>query len=261
MTRIEIIEESIVKQRELLTAAKKEYYDFKSKVKESYIDIAKHYFDPQIVASGLEDCYIDTCNEYGDGTRIEFKRPSDGRKYDKVILEVGLNEDWNTQLFDEINTSVYSTNDNSDYELERLILVGEVSKVILDFKDDIIAQYNDVKLAHKDVLKSLSKKVREYEQYILSLQKEIKTNKFDAAKLLLEATGLEFDKEANMDVKFNQNRNGIISAKIISKTKSAKTAAISLTRKYYNGEVTTQIFDSVRMINVDYLVRQYINQL
>ena len=35
MTRIEIIEESIVKQRELLTAAKKEYYDFKSKVKES----------------------------------------------------------------------------------------------------------------------------------------------------------------------------------------------------------------------------------
>jgi len=184
MTRIEIIEESIVKQRELLTAAKKEYYDFKSKVKESYIDIAKHYFDPQIVASGIEDCYIDTCKEYGDGTHIEFKRPSDGRKYDKVILEVGLNEDWNTQIFDEINTSVYSTNDNSDYELERLILVGEVSKVILDFKDDIIAQYNDVKLAHKDVLKSLSKKVREYEQYILSLQKEIKTIKFDAAKLL-----------------------------------------------------------------------------
>jgi len=261
MTRIEIIEESIVKQSELLTAAKKEYYDFKSKVKDSYIDIAKHYFNPQIVASGIEDCYIDPLKQYGDGTCIYFKRPYNIGVNDKEILEVRLEEDWNTQLFHDINTSVYSTNDNSNFELERLILVGEVSKVILDFKDDIIAQYNEVKAAHKGVLRSLSKKVREYEQYIASLEKEIKTIKFDAAKLLLESTGLKFNKGANMDIKFNLHVGDILSAKLISKTKSAKSAAISLTRKYYSGEKFTQTFNSVRMSNVDYLVNQYIGQL
>ena len=40
---------------------------------------------------------------------------------------------------------MYSTNDNSQWELERLFTAGEVAKVLLDHGDDIIAKFNSYK--------------------------------------------------------------------------------------------------------------------
>ena len=253
MTRIDTLESGITKLTAKLGIAKKEYFTFTEELREGYTSIAKTYFGGGIP---LEDVTIEAGR---DGSTIYFKRPQQGYSYLKEIFEIRFKEDWRTGEFTEMNTSVYSTSDNSDWNLERLILVGDMCQVVLDYRDDVLGEYNMYRSKAAPKKKDLQRAVRDIEMNIESFQKQIEDFKRDDALKLLEGDGLKFnDTKLTLEVKYNRTVQGVTSAKILSKTKSGLSAAIELTRQYYNGETSREVYENVRMTNIDYLLSQYI---
>ena len=64
-------------------------------------------------------------------------------------MDLRLRTDWKTGEITDVTTSVYSTSDNSLWELERLQLVGQVASVLIDYKDDFMAEMMSFKLSTK----------------------------------------------------------------------------------------------------------------
>ena len=76
------------------------------------------------------------------------KRKDDGNdgRYNKEIIGVTFgSKRWDDKEVNKIETNFYSTSENGDFELKRMITLGRVAMIILDFKDDIIAGYNQIK--------------------------------------------------------------------------------------------------------------------
>ena len=66
-----------------------------------------------------------------------------GRKDNYFTLYA--NEDYETEMFNDIGTSFYTTTTSSDYELERMINLGIIGKLIRDNREGIIQKLNTVK--------------------------------------------------------------------------------------------------------------------
>ena len=138
MTKAQIINQIIEKKKEELKEVTKAYNEFDKKRDSMYFGIIQGYFVGEFT---LDDVYF----KHDYGTTFELKRPHDQYDYDKDLITLRFREDWKTGEYTNIETSMYSTSDNSQWELERLFTAGEVAKVLLDHGDDIIAKFNSYK--------------------------------------------------------------------------------------------------------------------
>jgi hypothetical protein len=252
MTKIEIINEIIVKKQELL----EKLNVTKKKLEDSRVDamfnVMQKYFGGEFT---LDDVYISKPTYGYSGGSYEIKRPNKDYNYDKELMTIRFHEDWKTSEFDSIETSLYSTSDNSQWELERIFTNGEVAKVLLDHGDDLLAEMNTVRLTNKEEIDDARTEVYKVESSITNLKNEINTIEIDEATELLEGKGLVFEegKKGSMDIKWDWTIRGIDSARIVSKTASGKSCNIEL--KVYDREPV--VYEKVRMSNVDSLIWQY----
>jgi hypothetical protein len=89
--------------------------------------------------------------EQSGGTYWQIGRIREGYNYAKDELTLNFSEDWDrgkvlkTVLCKNITTSFYSTSENSTYELQRMVMIGKVGEMLLNKKEVILEQVNDIK--------------------------------------------------------------------------------------------------------------------
>jgi hypothetical protein len=150
---------------------------------------------------------------------------------------------------------MYSTNDNSQWELERIYTAGEVAKVLLDHGDDILAAVNNTKDAYAEKYNEARDARWSVEADIQKLKDEKNQSYLDIAREKLNGEGLVFkgDKKGSIDLRWDFSIRGITSARILSKTASGKSAEIEIST--WDNEPRT--YNKVRMSNIDSLLWQY----
>jgi hypothetical protein len=253
-TRIEIANAKIEKIKQELTPlyTKKEELQ-KAKLAEFKTTISK--------------CFSD-CLEEGDELDVSersttFRRPQEGYSYKKDMLDVYHDSNWSTEEIEKLKTSFYSTSDSSEFELRRMVLIGKVGQVILDFSDDIIAELNQITSKYKEELSKLNSSILNLGEQIAQIKKDI--NKFEKENLLekLEKEGIEFElkKEQSrydlpdMYIKTNYTVHRVKGIKLLSKTSSGKSADIELKTISRNWDNTTNTNKDVENIVVEKKVR------
>ena len=252
MTKIEIINEIIVKKQEELKKANTIGEKLEQTKVDAMFGVMQKYFGGEFT---LDDVYIEKPTGGYSGASYEVKRPSKDYNYDKELMTIRFHEDWKTSEMDSIETSLYSTSDNSQWELERIFTNGEVAKVLLDHGDDLLAEMNVVRLTNKKEIDAARTEIYKIESSITKLKTEINDIHLAEATEKLEGEGLLFGegKKGAMDIKWDWTLRGINSAKIISKTASGKSCNIEI--QAYDSE--PNIYENVRMSNVDSLLWQY----
>ena len=248
MTKAQIIDQIIEKKKEELSELTKTYVEVEKKRDSMYFEIIQEYFGGEFT---LDDVYF----HHDYGTSFVVKRPHKEYNYDKEMITLRFKDDWKTGEFTDIETSMYSTNDNSQWELERLYTAGEVAKVLLDHGDDIIAKFNSYKEAFAEEYQAARDAKWSCEADVQKLKDEKNQTFLDKAKELLNGEGLVFDKDkkGSIDLRWDWTLRGITSAKILSKTASGKSADIEISTY---GE-TPRVYEKVRTSNIDVLLWQY----
>ena len=248
MTKAQILDQIIEKKQEELTVLNENFKVVETKRDGMYFEIIQEYFGGEFT---LDDVYF----KHDYGTNFELKRPHDQYDYDKELVTIRFKEDWKTGEFTDIETSMYSTNDNSQWELERLFTAGEVAKVLLDHGDDILAEFNSLKEKTAEEYSKARNAKWSAEGDIQKLKDEKNQTFLDKARTLLNGEGLVFDKEkkGSIDLRWDWTLRGITSAKILSKTASGKSADIEISTY---GE-TPRVYEKVRTSNIDVLLWQY----
>lgn len=227
--------------------------------------LLKHY--KQMFAGALMEG--DVVEKFYNGLYIKRKDP-DG-KYNKEIVGVSFaTKDWRDEEVDKIETSFYSTLENSEFELKRMITIGRVGMIILDFKDDIIAGYNQIKENYKPSRVELFKTINKNDMCIDECEKEIANIREQEIRNILNGGVIEFDikepshRNPKLEVKYNWDIRDIKDLKIISKTPSGLSAKIEVTRlsnvwkedAINETEIKeyTDTFEKVRMSNIESFV-------
>ena len=248
MTKAQIIDQIIEKKKEELATLTETFKKVEKKRDQMYFEIIQEYFGGEFT---LDDVYF----KHDYSTTFSVQRPHDSYDYDKELLTIRFKEDWKTGEFTDVETSMYSTNDNSQWELERLFTAGEVAKVLLDHGDDIIAKFNSYKDSFAEEYKAAKDAKWSCEGDIQKLKDEKNQTFLDKARTLLNGEGLVFDKEkkGSIDLRWDWTLRGITSAKILSKTASGKSADIEISTY---GE-TPRVYEKVRTSNIDVLLWQY----
>ena len=252
MTKIDIITKIIeTKNNELEVAYEAIKTHNETVVNPGYKVIIDKYFND----FGNEEIYTKVSN---DGETVTFLRPHVDYNYPKDLMDLRLRTDWKTGEITDVTTSVYSTSDNSLWELERLQLVGQVASVLIDYKDDFMAEMMSFKEACKKESKAVRQVGYDIEKDIRECNKEIDRMHTEAAEELLNGKGLEFGtKLASVDVSWNNNVRRVSKARIVGKTPSGKSADLEVTTTYGDNQENVYLFKKVRMTNLNTLVSQY----
>ncbi len=227
--------------------------------------------------------YFSDCLEEGDELDVSergatFLRPQEEYSYKKDILNVYHDSNWKTEEIEKLKTSFYSTSDSSEFELRRMVLIGKVGQVILDFSDDIIAELNQITSKYKEELSKLNTSIWDLEKQITRIKNDI--DKFEKENLLekLEKEGIEFElKEGeissslpDMYIKTNYTVSRVKGVKILKKTSSGKSADIELKTMNRSWDQTTETYKEVdrtilvgkvRMDKIQGFVQYYSNRI
>ncbi len=262
MTKIELIRQIIEKKYESAKTLEEKRKNVRSDKTDALSRMYMQYFG---------DCLVNDDTIEVSDTYVYFKRFNPDYNYHKELISISVRpKSWRDEEADFIETSFYSTSASNDFELNRMILIGKVGQVILDFKDDIIAGYNSVQDEFKDKLSELNKEIWRLEREMGELRSEITTIEKNALLDKLEKDGLEFKVDEDnlwslpdLDIRFDWNIRGIRKIKVLDKTKSGKSAdiAVQTVHKAWNSEkqeyelvYKDNTYERVRMDKISSLV-------
>lgn len=188
--------------------------------------------------------------------RVEIYRESENRR---ELMTIYFREDWKTKEFTEFNTSVYSSSDDSQWELERLTTVGAVANVLLNHYDDILASLNTIRSEWSERFNNAFDGVRKAENMIANWEHEKNKLYLNHAEDLLMTEGLTFtDKLGSFELRWDQDVNNIKTIKVIDTTPSGKTATIEVELYWsFSDHLERRTFEKVRVSKLENLYWQY----
>ena len=199
------------------------------------------------------------------------KRRDPDAKYSREIIGISFtSSNWKRDDPDQIETSFYSTSDNGEFELKRMLTLGRIAMVILDFKDDIIAGHTQILANYKPSRVELFKTINKNDMCIDECEKEIADIREQEIRNILNEGVIEFNitepssRNPRLEVRYNWDIRDIKMLKVISKTPSGLSAKIEVTRLsnvWKEDEVNetevkeyTDTFEKVRMSNIENFV-------
>ena len=260
MTRITILEQKLVQLQEKLGLSNSIRRDIESQRVDQLSRVIHEYFE-EVLEEG------DTIEVSRD--RVGFTRPQEGYSYNKELLSLYFRQkDWRDEVVDEIQTSFYSTTGNDEFELKRMVLIGKVGQIVLNFYDDVLGAYNKVLSQFEDTLTHQFKEIFGLEKEIRAVNEQIKLIEKENLLNKVESEGIEFqlpegksvNELPNIDVKFDWTLFNVKGIKIIKKTTSGKSADIGLkllqnvwdpNTSSYNVKEEQRVVSRVRMSNVE----------
>lgn len=251
-------------------------------IKEGYVNRDEiHKNRDQSQKDQLMEYFGEVLTESGDEMnvsrdRVEFRRidPTSTSKWKKEILTLYFkSKDWRSSEINQIDTSFYSTSDNSLFELQRMLLIGKVGEILIDHSDDIIAGHNKITSDYAGTLRKAEMAVQELELVLRAFGKEIEDIENKVIQDKIDTGCVEFKMRddnprtlPNLDIRWDWDLNNIQKIEILSKTASGLSANIKVKRCFkqydYDNEdegVTKLIyqedtFDKVRMSKINHMI-------
>jgi hypothetical protein len=204
--------------------------------KSQYLKVINDVFE------SVPNTTIDNSSFAGDSFR--FYMDNNGRKDGYFTLYVS--ENYDTEVFNELETSFYTTTTSSDYELERMINLGIIGKLIRDNKKDIIQKLNTIRENFKNSTRGLDKKRYEISNDLTELRYKIE--EMERVEMLEKAKseGITFERPRSLQVKVDHKIWSCLGFKILSMTPTGKSATIEATYKAFD-EVNSYVVKNVRM--------------
>tara|TARA_B110000858_G_scaffold93165_1_gene107574 strand:+ start:424 stop:1257 length:834 start_codon:yes stop_codon:yes gene_type:complete len=199
------------------------------------------------------------------------KRRDPDAKYSREIIGISFtSSNWKRDDPDQIETSFYSTSDNGEFELKRMLTLGRIAMVILDFKDDIIAGHTQILDNYKPSRVELFKTINKNDMCIDECEKEISDIREQEIRSMLNNGVIEFDvkepssRNPRLEVRYNWDIRDIKNLEILSKTPSGLSAKIKVTRisNVWKEDAINETeireyedtFEKVRMSNIENFV-------
>jgi len=154
-----------------------------------------------------------------------------------------------------ISTSFYSTNANSDFELNRMVIIGKVGQMLLDNKSNIILGWNE--LSKKRSIKTeeiyreigiLEKELRELKLSLREIEKEEMYN------ILSEGVHFKIDDLVTLDINNKESR-------YLSYIKLLSTKNKSVVVKYIGHRDEDFTTATVRLMHLEKFIIRYSNLL
>ena len=177
----------------------------------------------------------------------------------REIMSIYYREDWETKEFTKLCTSVYSSSEDSMWELERLTTVGAVANVLLNHYDDILAALNTVKSEWAERYSSAFTDLRKADSMINHWHNEKNKVYLDHAEQLLMTEGLTFPgRLGSFELRWDQDVNNIRTIKVTDTSASGKTCTVEVEQYWsYHDQVQKRTFEKVRVSKLDNLFWQY----
>ena len=251
-------------------------------IKEGYVSRDEiHKNRDQSQKDQLMEYFGEVLTESGDEMnvsrdRVEFRRidPTSTSKWKKEILTLYFkSKDWRSSEINQIDTSFYSTSDNSLFELQRMLLIGKVGEILIDHSDDIIAGHNKITSDYAGTLRKAEMAVQELELVLRAFGKEIEDIENKVIQDKIDTGCVEFKMRddnprtlPNLDIRWDWDLTNIEKIEILSKTASGLSANIKVKRcfKQYDydnkDQETTKLiyqedtFDKVRMSKINHMI-------
>ena len=230
---------------------------------EEYKAVAEKYFGEALTIEGDK---VEISN-----SRIDFIRIDPERHYGKDVLTVYLRgESFRDTDVDRLETSFYSTSENSEFELNRMVLLGKAAEIIIDHKDDILAEWNFVTESFSGKISDARKKVWDAEKLVTGNNEKITTLENDILKAKLFGEGIEFEMPErgarylpHFDARWNDRIDKVTSIRATRKTASGKSFDVEGTfainrwdsdkNEYYTEDSTFKC-KSVRADNIERMI-------
>jgi len=167
----------------------------------------------------------------------------------KEVFNIYFYERYNTKA--TLQLSYYTTSSQSDFELERLILLGRTAKIVRDKSEDILNTIAEIKNSNTERLDQLFSIQNGYEKQIRVYQKGNDDRRKVEIELQLRGEGVVFNKDIYIKLKSNYTAR-VNNIKLVDVSKSGKTGTAIFQLEHYNNVSREE------NINVDSIISQVI---
>jgi len=186
-------------------------------------------------------------------TTINFKMLDEDCR-EKEIFQIYLKENYMMQeravnAYRDAQLSYYTTSTNSDFELQRLENLGRVATIVRKGKEGILDKANELAKIYDAELamEKFYERENEVEKQISVFRDEISTLKKERIQSDLINGGVEFEKEAYIQLKFNYTAR-VKRIKLVDVSKSGKKATAIFDWVYGNNPTSREENVSVNSI-------------
>jgi hypothetical protein len=179
---------------------------------------------------------------------------------DGIYREELVNFRIHTKSFSEsrervISTSFYSTNTNSDFELNRMVIIGKVGQMLLDNKNVIIEGLNELDQKCSSEVKETNNEVYALEKELRELKLSLKEiEKEEMYNILSEGVHFKMDDFATLDINNKESR-------YLSYIKLLSTKNKSVVVKYIGHRDEDFTTATVRLMHLERFIIRYSNLL
>ena len=162
------------------------------------------------------------------------------------------------------------TTNNSDGQwiVERMDKIAEYTKLFVDFKDDMIAEYNVIEERYSKMIVKLYETMRPWRKQLREVGNEIKILEDKETISKLMNNGVKFERPEGHDryyakpaleAKFDWTVTGIDSIKVTKVTPSGKSVDVEITNSWYGprNENNPLVIKNVRKKNLDQMLSMY----
>ena len=202
---------------------------------------------------------------------IHIKQKDSTWSYVDMYVKRDYRDDGDFATDIEINVGRFDgTTNNSDGQwiVERMEKIAEYTKLFVDFKDDMIAEYNVIEERYSKMIVKLYETMRPLRKEHRTINDQIKQLENDEMISKLMKDGVKFKRPENCDryyakpsleAKFDWNVTGIDSIKVTKVTPSGKSVDVEITNSWYGprNENKPLVIKNVRKKNVDYMLSMF----
>lgn len=179
----------------------------------------------------------------GYSTTFSFKTLEGNSDYFNMYVR----DNWETGKLESIETSFYSTTTDSEEELDRMINLGIIAKLIRENKENILCILNNNREYYKKLTSEIYKEKTSLVTELRELESEFDDIEKDMVLEKAKSEGITFETPKVLQVKVDHSIWSCLGFKILSMTPTGKSATIDVSYEGFNGEVDTYTVKNVRM--------------
>jgi len=269
-------------KEELKASIEAEQKKYRDVVKKENLELKALYED---VFSSLEDFpeYSNLAVEIGNtGESCQFLAKRENYDYKSEIFCVYFKtSSYKIEEADRIELNYYTTSDNSDDEINRLILLGEVARLVQRERQyemgGLLQEYNTIKEKYSKQKSEIYKREYDFERQLRSVELKEKNDAQDKRfKKAFSKQGIKIEKNTdsyggrksypNIQLRGDRVAYNVSNIRILNyvNPETKKTVNIEITetpkqydyekQKYFEGELSTYKVNKVRLDKIHYYI-------
>ena len=179
----------------------------------------------------------------GYGATFNFKTLEGNSDYFTMYVR----DNWKTDKLESIETSFYSTTTDSEAELDRMINLGIIAKLIRKNRENILYILNNNREYYKKLTSEVYKEKTSFVNELKELRTELEELKTNEKLELAQTSGIVFETAKRLQVKVDLDIWDATGFKILSMTPTGKSATIEVSYKGFDNDAKTTTVKNVRM--------------